>query len=194
MSRVRLLLGAPSPRSSEEEHYFPKVLVVGSNPAEGTNGLLAHLGERLNGIQKARGSSPRRSTILSSVTGKATNRTRRVPYRGKANMPKWTNSGSGTLAVDLYREGSANRADNVLSAGRSVLCKSGDHLSAGELCTEVIARLQGSNLLCGSGEGLERQAVAPAIHNLRAGNGHHKAQGDHVGGNTCAQVIKGATG
>lgn len=118
-----------------------------------------------------------------------------ITGRGREQVEETTmkaqNPGSGTFAIDVYREGMANKADQVLSAGRSILCRSADHASGSELCIETIVRQAPNDRLTGSSL-TEAASVSTAIHNLRAGNGHHKAQANHAGGNTCAQVIAAA--
>jgi hypothetical protein len=105
----------------------------------------------------------------------------------------WNKPQSGTLAVDYYREGRGLAAANVLTAGKAVLCVSGDHATANELCVEVIARKGTDPAKCAS-DSAHLKTVTDAIHNLRAGNGFHKKQSDHSGSNTCAAVIAAATG
>ena len=101
-------------------------------------------------------------------------------------------SGSGTYAVDTYRQSKGDEAMNVLLAGHAQLAVSGTHASAGELCIEVIARIKGDNTHCVS-DSAKVKTNNDAINNLRKGWGHHKAQADHGGGNTCVAVIAAAT-
>lgn len=105
----------------------------------------------------------------------------------------WRNPQSGTYATDCYRESKAMEAAQTLNVGHSVVCLSTDHLSGSELCTEVIARKKGDNTKCVSDAAHTKSAI-DAVNNLRAGNGYHKKQSDHGGGNTCAAVIAAAAG
>lgn len=101
-------------------------------------------------------------------------------------------AGSGTLAVDFYRQSKGDQAMNVLLAGKGMNCGSSAHLSAGELCIEVIARLGSDNSQHAS-DNSKRDTANKAVDALKRGDGHHKAQGDHTGSNTCAAVIASAT-
>lgn len=101
---------------------------------------------------------------------------------------RYSSPGSGTYATDMFRDERAHAAANALGAGSGVLCKSADHLSAGETCVEVIAR-KANDPSKKSVNGVEQAAVPAAIEKLKQGFGHHVAQGNHAGGNTCAQVI-----
>lgn len=108
-------------------------------------------------------------------------------------MPNYSKAGSGlSTTVDLYRESVGKSAENALSAGNGVLCVSGDHTGAGELCVEVINRLK--NLGTKKGRNLTENADAyKAVDAIRRGFGHHVAQADHAGSDTCAQTIGKAT-
>lgn len=102
-------------------------------------------------------------------------------------------TGSGTFAVDAYRDSLAAAAVAVLSAGHAYRCVSGDHLS-GETCTGVIARIGGTNPAKYAGsDPTVNSVIQSAVLNLRNGIGVHKASADHSGGNFCAQVIANAT-
>lgn len=105
----------------------------------------------------------------------------------------WLHAQSGTLATDYYRESKGQQAMNTLDAGRSTTTKSGDHLSANELCIETISRLHFDNTKVVSDAAVVNNVIN-AVNNLRLGNGYHKKQSDHSGGNTCAAVIAAATG
>lgn len=104
----------------------------------------------------------------------------------------WNKPQSGVLATDHYRESKGQQARQALLAGKAVNTVSGDHLNANELCVEVIARrapFAGSVSDAGVVD-----TVNKAVNNLSLGNGYHKKQSDHAGGNTCAAVIAAATG
>jgi len=102
-------------------------------------------------------------------------------------------TGSGTFALDVTRDSLAAQAAGILSAGHAYRCVSGDHVAAGETCTSVIVRINGSNPAKYAGsDALANSIIQTAVLNLRAGVGVHKAQADHAGGNTCAQVIAAA--
>lgn len=101
-------------------------------------------------------------------------------------------AGSGTFAVDEYRDSMGQKAAGVLSAGNGYRCVAGDHVGS-ELCVEVIARLSGSTSKAAGSDPLANSVIQSAVLNLRAGLGVHKASGDHAGGNFCAAVIAAAT-
>ena len=105
----------------------------------------------------------------------------------------WNKPQSGTFATDFYRESKANQAMQALDAGRATRTVSGDHASASELCIETISRLHNVDTKIAS-DSATVKTVIDAVHNLRQGNGFHKKQSDHAGGNTCAAVIAAATG
>lgn len=101
-------------------------------------------------------------------------------------------AGTGVRETDVYRETKGQAAANVLNAGRSTLCRSADHTSGTELCTEVIFRLRSDTTKHGSGL-TEANAVGLAVTQLNAGFGYHVNQASHGGGNTCVAVIAAAT-
>ena len=105
----------------------------------------------------------------------------------------WRNPQSGNIATDNYREGRGMAAANALSAGKSILCISTDHLNGNELCVEVIVR-KGTDDRKTCSDATHVKTTIDAVNNLRLGNGFHKKQSDHSGGNTCAAVIAAATG
>jgi hypothetical protein len=97
--------------------------------------------------------------------------------------------GSGTLAVDEYRDGMGQKAAGCLSAGFGYRCVAGDHLG-GELCVETIARLAGKDPTKNAGsDALANSVIQTAVNKLHAGIGVHKVAADHAGGNTCCAVI-----
>ncbi len=99
--------------------------------------------------------------------------------------------GAGTLAADEYRGSMGQNAALLLDKGVGANCLSTDHLSASELCVETIVRKQFDI----TKQQINMTGMASAQRasvNLKTGLGVHKAQGDHVGGNTCAAVIAGA--
>src|SRR5690348_13712558 len=101
-------------------------------------------------------------------------------------------AGSGTRAVDDYRQSKGDEAMNTLLAGKGLKATSTTHLSSSELCVEVLARIKGDNTHCVSDATL-LSTINKAVDNLRQGKGHHKAQADHTGGNLCITVIGNAT-
>lgn len=104
----------------------------------------------------------------------------------------WQHANSGTYATDCYRESMANGAMNVLLAGKGNNPVSGTHLNANELCIECIVRL-GADDKQHVSDAAKLDVANKAVNNLRLGNGYHKKQSDHSGGNTCASVIANAT-
>jgi hypothetical protein len=100
--------------------------------------------------------------------------------------------GSGTRAVDDYRQSKGDEALNTLLAGHGMKATNTTHLNSGELCVEVLARLKNDNTHCVS-DAVLMNTINGAVNNLIAGKGHHKAQGDHSGGNLCITVIANAT-
>lgn len=105
---------------------------------------------------------------------------------------RYDTGGSGSIALDASRDTFSAAAAYALSTGRSLLTKSTDHLTASDTCAEVIARKANDPLKTGTNV-LEQKWAPDAIHKLRSGFGHHKAQADHVGNNSCVQVIAGAS-
>lgn len=99
--------------------------------------------------------------------------------------------GSGTQAEDFRRESQGQAAALLLFAGRSGNCLSGDHLSGTDLCVDVLVRnANNSAKALFFNDGLAAsKALQPAGHRLREGVGVNVNQGNHSGGNTCAQVI-----
>jgi hypothetical protein len=100
--------------------------------------------------------------------------------------------GSGTYAIDNYRQSVGDGAAAVILAGRGQTLKSGDHKSAGELCVEVLVRRGNDNTTSVSSTAVQ-DVANKAVDALRRGDAHHKAQADHSGGNTCIAVIAAST-
>lgn len=99
--------------------------------------------------------------------------------------------GSGTQTEDFRRDAQGNAAALLLFAGRGGNCLSGDHLSGTDLCVDVIVRNANNlNKALFFNDGTAAAVAMPkAGHRLREGVGVNVNQGNHSGGNTCAQVI-----
>lgn len=100
----------------------------------------------------------------------------------------WTHVNSGVYATDTYRESKANQAMQTLLAGKGLTLKSGDHLSAAELCIEAIARRGADNTTHSSDAGVLNTANL-AVNQLKLGNGLHLSQSSHAAGSTCVATI-----
>lgn len=100
--------------------------------------------------------------------------------------------GSTTLAEDERRTSAGVQAEKNLVKGLGANCLSADHLNGSDLCIDVINRNvanRGKAAIWFDGTNRGMGSSLAAAKNLAQGVGVHQNQGNHSGGNTCADVI-----